>query len=125
MNTRMMKNYKQILKALIRVVKGLSDPKYQEDIWVKGVGPDCSSFEEAVCYFFDLLEPMEGEIESYDISVEQWSALKCLSESLDAFCGKVPEIVNAKEEVLPNPEWHKIQKEAKEVYRLFQEGKKK
>lgn len=42
-----------ILKSLLDVISTISDLEYLESIWIKGLGPECSSFEETMCIFFD------------------------------------------------------------------------
>jgi len=47
-------------QELLRVIKRISDISYQKRIWVKGEGPECSSFSETIDDFFESYEAARG-----------------------------------------------------------------
>jgi hypothetical protein len=112
-------DYKQILKTFLENLDGLSDPNYQERVWVNGLGPECSSFKDDICDYFDYSEGILQDYKLFGLSSNQWQALNEFDKKLRIFCDTIPEIVDEKEEILLNPKWHVIQQMAKEVLRAF------
>ncbi len=108
----------QILKCFLETVAEISDEDFQERIWVKGLGPECSSFEEAICHFFDDGEPILKNYKEFKITDKQYEEVIQLCDELQKYCDKVPVVVND-QEVLEDPEWGKIIKIAKEVLEAF------
>lgn len=107
------------LQNLIDTIIDIADPDYQYRIWVKGLGPEVDSFAETMCYFFDELEFVLPNYKKYEISEKQYQLLIDLRDAVKAFSDEVPGMADPEIEILPNPEWHKIQKLAKEVLRAF------
>ena len=109
-----------ILKGFLGVIYNISDAEYQERIWVKGLGPECSNFDETMCNFFDDYNAEEIVInyKDYGISQKQYKVLLNFFNILNEYSDNTPEIVNDKE-VLENPEWAKIRKIAKKVLEAF------
>src|SRR3990167_9078854 len=105
-------NYQQILKSFLDTIHEISDPSFQERVWVKGIGPECSSFEEAICNYFDYNENIIRDYKLFGLSDIQRQTIKEFNQKLQNFCDSVPEIVNEKTEILQNPKWHEIQKSA-------------
>lgn len=112
-------NYQQILKSFLETVHEISDPSFQERVWVKGIGPECSSFEEAICIYFDYNESIIKDYKLFGLSDLQLETLQEFDKKLRSFCDIVPEIVDEKKEILPNPEWHKIQHLAQNTLKTF------
>ena len=112
-------NRKQILNNFFDTIFEISSLEFQLRIWVQGKGPECSSFEEAICHFFDDGDPILKKYKDYGITKKQYKLLCKLRNLIEAFLDTVPEIVHEETEILPNPEWHKIQKMAKEVLEAF------
>jgi adenosine deaminase len=44
---------KNIIRQLLNRVYGVSSQEYQERVWLKGLGPECDSYDETICNFFD------------------------------------------------------------------------
>ena len=102
-------NYEAILKGFLQTVSHLSDPLYQERVWVKGIGPECSSFEDDICFYFDDSEGIIQDYKLFGLSDYQLQNLKDFNVQLRSFCDTIPEIVDEKTQILPNPQWHEIQ----------------
>ena len=108
----------QILDCFLETIAEISDKNFQERIWIKGLGPECSSFEEAMCHFFDDGEPILKKYKEFEITKEQYKKIIKLQNELQKYCDKVPVVVNDKD-VLSDPEWAKIRKIAKKVLEAF------
>ena len=48
---------KYILNEFLINISHISNKEYQRRIWIKGEGPECGDFDEAICPFSDLLGP--------------------------------------------------------------------
>lgn len=107
------------LQNLLYTINIIADSDYQFRIWVKGLGPEVNSFEEAMCSFFETIEFVLPNYKKYEVSETQYQLIIKLQEALEIFCDAVPEIVDEEKEILPNPEWHKIQKLAQKVIEAF------
>jgi len=112
-------NRKEIRQRFLYSVYEISDKEYQQRIWVEGKGPEVSSFEEAICDFFDDGQEIILEYEKYGITEKQFKLLLQLQKMLEEFLDIVPEIVDEKTDILPNPKWLKIQKMAQKVLKAF------
>lgn len=115
-----------ILKSLLDVVSTISDLKYQERVWIKGLGPECSSFEETMCNFFDDFNAEEILInyKEYNISDKQYQILLKFYNRLRKFSDKTPSLVH-EENIIFDPKWTEIRKLAKDVLKVFDYKKTK
>lgn len=113
------------MQNLLYTISVIADPDYQYRIWVKGLGPEVDSFEERMCRFFESIEFALPNYKKYGVSKEQYQLLIEFRDALEIFCDSVPEIVDEEKEILPNPEWHKIQNFAKKVLKAFDYKKDK
>lgn len=109
---------KQIFNSFFDTIVEFSDKDFQEKIWIKGLGPECSSFEEAICHFFDEGEGIFKSYKDYGISDKNYRLLLELSKKLRAFLNKIP-IQPDPHDILIDPKWHEIQKLAKKVLITF------
>lgn len=109
-----------ILKELLGVIYNISDAEYQERVWVKGLGPECSNFDETMCNFFDdyNAEEVVKNYKDYGISQKQYKVLLKFYNTLREYSDKTPETVND-HEVLSDSDWYKIQEMAKKVLEAF------
>ena len=112
------KDREGVLRRFLETIAEISDKNFQERIWIKGIGPECSSFEEAICDFFDDGEPILKNYKEFGLTDKQYEEVIQLQNELQKYCDKTPEIVDNKE-VLEDPEWAKIRKIAKEVLEAF------
>jgi len=112
------KDREGVLRRFLETIAEISDKNFQERIWIKGIGPECSSFEEAICDFFDDGEPILKNYKEFGITDKQYEEVIQLRNELEKYCDKTPEIVY-EEEILADPEWYKIQEMAKKVLEAF------
>lgn len=107
------------LQNLIDTINSIADSEYQDRVWVKGLGPEVDSYTETICYFFDEVEFILSNYKKYEISETQYQLILQLRDLVEAFSDEVTGIADPKTEILPNPEWHKIQELAKKVLEAF------
>ncbi len=110
--------YEQIESCL----KELSDIAFQERVWVRGEGPEVSSYTEVVCQLFDdtgigdelCLEQHDGYVISKDID----PMLHELSDLLDSINSNLDT-----QEILKSPNWEEIRSCASHALKLLKKEK--
>ncbi len=115
---------KQILDSFLENLAGISDKEYQKRVWIEGKGPECDDFDETVCDFFDLGEPIFDNYKGYGITDSQYLLLIKFRKELDAFLSGPNQIHYLPREFIDIPEWKKIMEMAKEVLKAFHYEKK-
>ncbi len=110
-----------IVKRFLETIYEISNTEFQERIWIKGLGPECSSFEDVICDFFDNGEDIMNNYKNYGITNKQYKVLLRLSKPLDKYSDEVMTYsANINPEVIiKDKKWKKIQKLAKEVLKVF------
>ena len=106
------KEKKQILNGFLRIIEGLSDKEYQKRAWIKGEEAD---FDEAVCLFFDIGDPILNNYKDFEITEAQYKPLKKFRDEFRIFADKN----DFPEEFIDTPEWAKIMNLAKDVLKAF------
>lgn len=120
----MNKDQEGVLKRFLNTIFEISDLEFQEKIWIKGLGPECSSFEEAICDFFDDGEPIIEKYKTFNINNIQYQKINILNDKLRKFLDKTPALVH-EENIIFDPEWIEIRKLAKDVLKAFDYKKPK
>lgn len=105
-------NRKQIIDSFIRVLNHISDKSYQRRAWIKGEAAD---FDEAVCVFFSIVDPVLEDRASFKLTPEQFAVLKKFRDNFESFSDEN----DHPEEFIDTPEWAKITEGAKEVLKAF------
>jgi|SRR3972149_343937 len=103
---------KFILNAVLKQIAHMSDKEYQKRMWIKGAGPD---FDEAVCQFFDIIDPVLEKHKNFNISDVNYKFLVKFRNAFKAFSDDN----DFPEEFIESPEWKKIMEMAKEVLKAF------
>lgn len=111
-------NRQQILRTFLETIFEISNKEFQEKIWIKGLGPECSSFEEAICHFFDEGEPIMKKYKTYNIGNDQYQKIIILNDKLRKFLDKTPMLVH-EENIIFDPEWIEIREKAIDVLKAF------
>ena len=106
---------KQIMETFIRMIDHISDKDYQMRVWIKGIGPECQAFDDAVCDFFDIGDPILEEYKEFGITEKQYELLIKFREEFDKFSGTH----SLPEKFIDTSEWAKIMNLAKEVLKSF------
>lgn len=109
------------MRIVLEVLKEFASEDFQIRVWLKGEGPEVSSFEEAVCKFFDdnvidLL--LDVEWRQVGLTENQRNKLKIFRDALDKFNDSVEESPHPKD-ILFNPDWPKVRSLAKEAMDAF------
>ena len=105
----------QILNSFLENLFFISDKEYQKRIWIEGKGPECYSFEDAVCNFFDLGEYIFQNHEGYGITDNQYHLLVQFRDEFKSFADENdwPHLF------IDTLEWAKIISMAKEILEAF------
>jgi len=114
----------QILISVLENIEGISDKEYQRRVWIRGEGPECYDFDEAVCDFFDDGDPVIENYKDFGITESQYYILKKFRDEFEAFCDR-PELKYYHPLLfIDTPEWEEITEMAKEVLKAFNYQKK-
>ncbi len=115
MNNELNKTRKHILDGFLNNLEGIASKEYQQRVWIKGLGPECDDFVEAVCDFFDLGEYIFADPQGYGLSDKQLRLLIDFRDRFKVFADNN----NFPEKFIDTPEWKKITEMAKDVLRAF------
>jgi hypothetical protein len=119
-----MMEYKQWLAAIAQVVNEFSSQEFQERVWLKGAGPEVSSYEEAACRFFDDYAAntlIDVEWRQAGLTESQRQKLAEFRDILESF-GKLMPNITPPNDVLDNPNWCSVQKSASEALKELNLG---
>jgi hypothetical protein len=106
---------KYTLNEYLRNISHLQDREYQSRIWIKGEGPECQAFDDAVCDFFDIGDPILQDYRDFGITENQYMLLKKTRNEFRVFADRN----DLPEEFIDTPEWAEIMILAKEVLKAF------
>lgn len=110
---------KKILKSFLETVSYIADISYQHRVWIKGEGPECQSFDDLVCDFFDLGEPIFEDHKSFGIFEVQFKILMNFKDDFDLFCDKYDQPVD----FIDSSDWKMIVNMAQDVLNAFNYNK--
>lgn len=103
------------LNEYLRHISHFADREYQKRVWIRGEGPECQAFDDAVCDFFDIGDPILDESKEFGITESQYVLLMKLRDEFKKFS----DAYDLPEEFIDTPEWQRIMKFAKEVLEHF------
>lgn len=103
------------LNEFLRHLSHIQDKEYQKRIWIRNEGPECQAFDDAVCDFFDIGDPILDNYKKFGVSEFQYNVLKNFREEFKAFSDEH----DFPEEFIDTPEWKRIMEMAKEVLKVF------
>jgi hypothetical protein len=108
-------NSRYLLNEFLRNILHISDKQYQKRVWIRGDGPECQAFDDAVCDFFDIGEPIFDDHNSFGITGKQYRLLIQLRDAFREFSNHHdwPALF------IDTPEWTRITEMAQEVLREF------
>jgi hypothetical protein len=113
-------NKKNILHEFLRHLSHIQDKEYQRRIWIRNEGPECQAYDDAVCDFFDIGDPILDDYKSFEITKIQYKVLKKFRDEFRIFANNN----DFPEEFIDTPEWERIMRLAKEVLKTFGYQKK-
>ena len=109
------KEKKHTFNEYLRHISHITDKDYQKRIWIRGEGPECQAFDDAVCDFFDIGDPILDDYKEFGITNSQYELWVRLRNEFKEFSRRH----DFPQEFIDTPEWAKIMKLAKEVLELF------
>ena len=101
-----MKITKIIYQNIESCLRELSDLEFQKRVWLRGEGPEVSSFVEVVCQLFDdtgIGDELNEKTDGFVTSEELDPILRELGALIDSIDYRVPVI-----EILKHPNWQKV-----------------
>jgi hypothetical protein len=108
-------NRKEVVKGFLHNLYRISNKEYQKRVWIRGAGPECHDFDEAVNDFFGDGDPILENYRIYGLSQVQYQLLKKFRDKFRVFSDEndwPPEFIDS-------PEWAEIMDLAKEVLKAF------
>ena len=109
---------KKILRMLLDTVYTVSSKEYQERVWIKALGPQCDSYDETVCSFFDAAADViknykEFKLTEYerDVLEEFWTVFDKFHYSDINTC--------LEQDFIYTPQWEYVMKKAQAVIKAF------
>ncbi|MBI2742622.1 MAG: hypothetical protein HYX48_01745 [Chlamydiales bacterium] len=106
---------KYILDEYLRHISHFLDGDYQKRVWILREGPECQAFDDAVCDFFDIGEPILEDYKNFGITEMQHALLLKLHDEFRKFS----ETHDMPENFLSTQEWNKIKGLARDVLIAF------
>lgn len=103
------------IEALSSVLEEFCSEEFQKRVWLRGDGPEVSSFVEAYCRFFDDLDAnrlIDVEWRQLGLTKFQKDKLESFRDILAEFGQGVPDLPRP-EEVLEHPNWPNVRKAAR------------
>lgn len=110
---------KNIMESFLESISTIADEEYQRRIWIKGLGPECDSFDEFYDYFFNEGDAIIKNYKFFGITKEQYVILKNFRNELKLVASDYywpPEFID-------KPEWKRIIAMAQEVLDAFNYSK--
>lgn len=106
---------KQILDNFLETIWTISNKDYQRRVWIKGIGPECNSYDDAFNEFSSTGDAIIEEYKDFGITEEQLSALVQFRNVVSDF----PDTYVLPQDFIDSPEWEKVTEAAKKILRLF------
>ena len=115
------------VESVIGVVKDIQNVENQQRVWIRGEGPECSSFEEAMCNFFDDFDAdglLKHSPTESGLTELQYSKLKEFRNAIRSYSDQTRILLRTKNiridhYVLADPQWHQIRALAQDVLDAF------
>jgi hypothetical protein len=104
-----------MLSEFLRHIAHIPDKEYQRRVWIRNEGPECQAFDDAVCDFFDIGEPILDEYKDFGITDVQYQLLTKFRTVFREFTDEH----DLPEEFMESPEWRGIMGMAKEILEAF------
>ena len=105
------------LQNMTCVIEEFSSAEFQDRVWLKGLGPEVSSYEEAMCRLFDDLgfsRLLDNEWRQVGLGETEISRLRSFRSTLLEFDRDVPQLPKP-EDVLQRSGWTDVRQSAREA----------
>lgn len=109
--------FKDWTKHIIGHLDELSDEEYQSRIWVRGEGPECSSFTEVVCGLFDdqrFDQYVRDIMDEANLDEKEWCSVTEFKDTLNSFVTRV-EGISDDVQIINDPQWPMIVSQARMI----------
>lgn len=103
-------------------LRRLGDPIYQEKVWLKGIGPEIDSIDDAIASFLVRCSAFIEQAHIQEgLNPELTEKLQSLFSKIEHYCHTSLGETNDEEitRVLSDTKWHEIQNESKILYELI------
>ncbi len=112
------------IKNIVDTLEVFASEEFQTRVWIKGCGPEASSFVEAVCQLSDYQLDHLVDIEWRQIGLTniQRDKLAAFRDAIDRFNHVVPETPNDLD-VISHPDWPQIRQLAQSALDVLQHHK--
>jgi hypothetical protein len=114
------------IKNILDLVWEFSSEDFQTRAWLKGTGPEESSFVEADCGFFDdniADDLIDMKWRQVGLTLKQRDKLATFRDALKKFNQRTNAPERSHRDILTDSEWPKIRQLAKEVLESFKGSK--
>jgi hypothetical protein len=109
------------IENIIEILKVFSSEEFQNRVWLKGQGPEISSYIEAVCelsdFQIDLL--IDSEWKKVGLTNIQRDSLVSFRETINEFNKKVPDSPTDLD-IISHPDWINVRCQARYALDTFQ-----
>ncbi|MFZ4673933.1 MAG: hypothetical protein ACOYL1_06295 [Chlamydiia bacterium] len=116
---------KNILNMILLEVFTVSDRGYQARVWIRGEGPECDSYDDTVCNFFQSIDSVLKDYRNFYISDSQYKILSDFKNVFEEFCDGPGVDYYLPENFINSSEWLHVVNLAKVVLKEFNYPTKK
>lgn len=102
-----MMTYPVWIDGVLSVVKVIQDVEFQKRVWLRGEGPEFSSFGETICQFFDDFDAdglLARSPKESGLSEIQYAKLKEFCDRLSEYSGQTQKFP-VPADILADPRW--------------------
>jgi hypothetical protein len=110
---------KRMLEHLLGTIRDISDKEYQRRVWIRGIGPEVDDFDETVCCFFDMGDPVLRHYKKLEITESQYRMINKFRDQFEKFRKFRSHHHLIPIEFIDTPEWDEVVSMAKEVLKAF------
>lgn len=115
-----------LFKLLENRVRLISDPAYQERVWIKHQGKEVFDYDDLTMYFMDECEYIFAHPDQYEgVNDFILKALRELYDKVSTFDDNIAaEIKGGDDELIATPEWREVQQLAVKTYETIHKNLK-
>jgi hypothetical protein len=122
-----MMEYDDWINSIVTVLEEFASQEFQKRVWLRGEGPEVSSYEEVVNRFFDdyaINELIDVEWRQAGLTEEVRKTLTTFRNTLEEFNELVPVLPHPKD-ILRNSKWPQVRKAAQDTLNELKKRTKK
>lgn len=110
------------IDGVLGVVDNIQDLEYQKRVWLRGEGPEVSTFGDTVCNFFDDYDAdglLARSPKESGLTELQYTKLKEFRDVLNEYSDKIFAAKSSDAFILADPRWDEIRALAQQVLDAF------